>query len=165
MNGRSALVVSWVVLLSTLAAARADQTHFRQDIYVGADQQVNDLACFACSIHIRGHVVGDVAAFYGNVTLSPGASVSGEVAVIGGNLALESGSSVQGDIAVLGGRVHRSPEALTGGEVTVLTGSVWLLLMFVTPLVFLVLCIALIVWIVHLARRRSQAAHAYRRQP
>jgi hypothetical protein len=49
---------------------------------------------------------------------------------------------------VFGGRLRRDPAATVGGDVTNMGGPGWIVLIFLFPLIFLGLFIALIVWIV-----------------
>jgi predicted acyltransferase (DUF342 family) len=141
--------------LSASAQKAPDQTHFHRDIYVESGEHVGELSCIDCSIHVRGQVEGDVAAIRGNVSLKPGASINGEVAVIAGNLTIDSDASIGGETAVIGGVLHRAPDAHLGGEVVVMSGPLWAMLIFVAPLVLLAFCVVLIIWVVHLLRRRS----------
>lgn len=90
---------------------------FGRDIVVSADKEVSDVACFGCSVTVRGRVVGDVAVFGGSLEVEEGGSVSGDAAVFGGNLRLADQARVGGDVAVFGGSIDRAATASIGGEV------------------------------------------------
>lgn len=49
---------------------------------------------------------------------------------------------------MFGGRIQRDPAATVGGDVTTMGGPGWMVLIFLTPLIFLGLFVALIVWVI-----------------
>jgi predicted acyltransferase (DUF342 family) len=168
MNVSSGFVAAVLVLLGLGLQGNAqqapEQAHFHRDIYVESGERVGELSCIDCSIHVRGQVEGDVAAILGNVSLKPGASIKGEVAVIAGNLTVDSDARIGGETAVIGGVLHRAPNAYLGGEIVVMSGPLWTMLVFVAPVVFLFFFVVLIIWVVHLLRRRSATGVYAQRQ-
>ena len=157
---RVALCSMGIALLSSRSFADGthERTQFGHDITVGSQEEVGELTCFGCSVHVRGHVTGDVTTFGGSLVVEDQGAISGDVAVFGGNIRLDKATQVGGDVAVFGGRMHRDSEATIRGDISVFTGSFWLLLIFGLPLVLLGAFIALIVWLVRLLTRQS--AHA-----
>jgi hypothetical protein len=135
-------------------------TQVGHTINVGPSDQVGDLTCFGCSIHVRGQVAGDVTAFGGSIILEDQAQVSGDATVFGGDLRLTKGVTVDGDATVFGGQLRRDPEAKVGGDVTSMGGRGWIVLIFLAPLVVLGLFVAFVIWLIQWLRRPSVPAPA-----
>jgi hypothetical protein len=150
------------VAFSTAAFAKDNPSYTQvgRNINVGPNDQVGDLTCFGCSIHIRGEVAGDVTTFGGSVTVEHQAPVAGDVSIFGGDARLDRGVRVAGDVSVFGGQIHRDPQAAIAGDVTSFGGHGWLLPILVTPIVLLGLLVALVVWIIQRTRRPSLPAAA-----
>ena len=55
--------------------AASDRTQTGSDIRVGPNDETGELTCFGCSIHVRGHVLGDVTTFGGSVVVEEGGQV------------------------------------------------------------------------------------------
>ena len=55
-----------------------DRTQFGHDVFVGADEQVSEVTCFGCSVHVRGHVDGDVTTFGGAIVVEEFGDVGGD---------------------------------------------------------------------------------------
>jgi len=148
-----------ITVFSRLAAASDTQERFQMghDIRIAADEKVGDVSCLNCSVHILGHVQGDVFALHGNVTLESGASVSGDISTLIGDVRMESGSSINGDVAAIAGGVRRQPQSTIGGDVSSMEGTQWLLLIVFVPVVILAAIVALIVWLVQRNRRPVRA--------
>jgi len=125
-----------------------DRTQTGSDINVGPDEQTGELTCFGCSVHVRGHVLGDITTFGGSIVVEEGGQVDGEATTFAGSLRLEKDGSVKGDATVFGGRIRRDQSASIGGEITNFGGGVWMIVIFVLPLLFLGLVIAFIVWLI-----------------
>ena len=158
--GFYALLFSMAFSPAAFAKANPSYTQLGRNINVGSNDQVGDLTCFGCSIHIRGEVAGDVTTFGGSVTVEDQAQVAGDVSIFGGDARLDRGVKVSGDVSVFGGQIHRDPQAAIGGDVTSFGGHGWLLPILATPIVLLGLLVALVVWIVQRARRPSLPARA-----
>ncbi|MGE5053240.1 MAG: hypothetical protein ACM3WP_03675 [Acidobacteriota bacterium] len=125
-----------------------ERTQFGHDISVGADEDVSEVTCFGCNVHIRGKVQGDAMVFGGNILVEDLGQVGGDTTSFGGDVRLDKGAKIAGDVTVFAGRLHRDPAATVDGDVTALSGSLWLVLIFGLPLVLLGAFIALIVWLI-----------------
>ncbi len=158
--GLAALVFLLGLSGLVMAEDNPSRAQTNRDIRVEPGQKVGDLSCINCSIYIRGDVAGDVFALHGNVVIDGGASVAGDIATLFGDVRVANGGSVAGDVAAIGGAVRRQPQAAIAGDVASLEGKGWLLLLLLCPLVILGLMTALIVWLVHLYRRRRTVAAA-----
>ena len=140
--------------------AAPDRTQTGSDIRVGPNEETGELTCFGCSVHVRGHVLGDITTFGGSITVEEGGKVDGEATSFAGGLRLEKDAVVNGDATVFGGRIHRDPSASIGGEVTNFSGGAWMVVIFVLPLLFLGLFIAFVVWLIRKLIRPSVPATA-----
>ena len=155
------IAVSCLALsVTALAKGNPSYTQVGHTINVGPSDEVGDLTCFGCSIHVRGLVAGDVTAFGGSITIEDQAQVSGDVTAFAGDLRLTKNVKVDGDATVFGGQLRRDPEASVGGDVTSMGGRGWIMLIFFTPLVVLGLFVALVIWLVQRVRRPAVQATA-----
>lgn len=153
---RALVIASSLILVFATAAPAKDNPEYTQighDIIVGANQEVGEVTCIACSIRIRGKVAGEVTTVGGSILMEDQAEVSGEVTAVAGNIRLERDTKVAGGVTVVGGEIRRAPEAQIGGDVTSVGGRAWIPLILVAPFVFLGLLVALVVWLVHHFRR------------
>jgi hypothetical protein len=143
--------------LSTAAFAKGDRdrTQVGSNISVAPNEEVGEVTCFGCSVRVRGQVSGDVTAFGGTIVIEEQGQVGGDVTAFGGGIRLGKEVTVNGDITVFGGRIQRDPAATVGGDVTTMGGPGWVLLIFVVPIVFLGLFVALIVWVIRRLLRRA----------
>ena len=147
-----------VLTLTTAALAQktdGDRAEFGRNITVEAGQTSGDIACFNCSVYVRGRVNGDIAVFGGRVVVE--GSVKGDIAVFWGNVRVEDGAQTGGDVAVFGGNLRRAPTAAVRGDV-VSFGRGWVLLPVIVLVVIVWLLVALIVWLVTHNRRAPGAA-------
>lgn len=135
------------------AAGSHDRTQFGHDIMVGPSEEVSDVTCFGCSVHVRGHVATDVTTFGGNIVVEDQGEIGGDTTSFGGSVRLDKGAKVNA-VTLFGGRLHRDPDAVVAGDVTAFSGAPWLLVIFLLPLMILGGIIALIVWLV---RRNSRS--------
>jgi len=151
-----------VVAISTVAFADGshDRTHVGSNINVGPDEQVSEATCFGCSIRVRGQVSGDVTTFGGSIFIEGQGQVGGDATTFGGDIRLDKEVKVHGDVTVFGGRIRRDPAATIGGHVTNMGGPAWIVLIFVIPLFFFGLFVALIVWLLRLLLRPAKPATA-----
>jgi hypothetical protein len=133
---------------AAFAAGPRERIQFGHDISVGADEEVAEVTCFGCNVHIRGKVQGDVTVFGGSILIEDQGQVAGDTTAFGGDIRLDNGSKIGGDVVVFAGRLHRDPSATVDGDVTAFSGSLWLVLVFGLPLVLLGAFIALIVWLI-----------------
>ncbi|HLV86490.1 MAG TPA: hypothetical protein VKV39_05895 [Candidatus Sulfotelmatobacter sp.] len=149
------------IVLGLLASATAfadddpDRTQFGHNITIGPNEQAGDVTCFGCSIHVRGHVSGDVTTFGGSIVLEDQAEVNGDATVFGGGVRLDKDVKVGGGVSVFGGHVRRDPGATVQGDITSFTSMGWMLAIFVLPFVFAAGILALIVWAVWRLVRRT----------
>jgi hypothetical protein len=134
-----------------------DRTQFGNAINVEPGEEITEAVCFGCSVHVRGHVKGDVTAFGGSVIIEDQGQVGGDATVFAGDLRLEKSAAVKGELAVFGGHIYRDPAASVGGDVTNFGGGsvLWLFLIFGLPLVLFGGVIFLIVLLI---RRLLQPA-------
>jgi len=147
------LLLSATLCMATAGKSLHDRTQFGRNISIGPGEEVNEVTCFACSIHVRGHVASDATAFGGSIVIEDQGQVDGDATAFGGNARLDKGTKVGGDVTLFGGQVRRDPSATVGGDVTVMGGPGWVVVIFALPLVFLALFVFLIVWLV---RRMTQ---------
>jgi hypothetical protein len=158
-------VLVLLMLVPALAfAGGGDRVQFFQSIDINADEQVGDVVCLFCSIHMGG-TSGDTVAILGNVVVD--GTVKGDVVSVGGGVKLGEDASVAGDAVAIGRGIYRHPNAMVKGETVSQSGPiVFLGLVFglvVVPLLPFVLIAALIVWLVRRNRYTPPARVAYRR--
>ena len=158
------LVLSLLMIAPATAFAGGDRVQFFQSINVNSDEQVGDVVCMFCSIHMAG-TSGDTVAILGNVVVD--GTVKGDVVSVGGGVKLGEDANVAGDAVAVGRGLYRHPNATVKGETVSQSGPiVFLGLIFglvVVPLLPFVLVIALIVWLVRRNRYTPPAQVAYRR--
>jgi hypothetical protein len=142
------LFVSVVLSTAAFADAEHERTQVGNNITIGPDEQVREATCFGCSIRVRGQVAGDVTAFGGSIVVEEQGQVGGDATTFGGDIRIDKAGSVARDVTVFGGRIRRDSAARVGGDVTNMGGPGWMVLIFLTPFIFLGLFVALIVWVV-----------------
>ncbi|MFZ1141389.1 MAG: polymer-forming cytoskeletal protein [Candidatus Sulfotelmatobacter sp.] len=150
----------FIVALSSAAFADRDRTQVGRNISIAPDEEVGEATCFGCSIRVRGHVSGDVTAFGGNIVVEDQGQVGGDATTFGGDIRIDKEVKVGGDVTVFGGRIRRDPASTVGGDVTTIGGPGWMFLIFLTPLIFFGLFVALIVWLIRRLMRPSVPAAA-----
>ena len=133
------LYVVFIVALSSAAFADSarDRTQVGSNISVGPEEEVSEATCFGCSIRVRGHVSGDVTVFGGSLVVEEQGQIGGDATVFGGNVRIEK------EVKIL-----RDPGAIVGGDVTTMGGPGWVFLIFLLPLIFFGVFVALIVWLI-----------------
>ncbi len=144
-----------VVAVSSAVFADRDRTQVGHNINIGPNDDVSEATCFGCSIHVRGHVSGDATAFGGSIVVQDQGQVGGDATAFGGDIRVEKAVRVGGDITVFGGRIRRDPAATVGGDVTTMGGPGWIVLIFLTPLIFIGIVVAMIVWLIRRLLRPS----------
>lgn len=152
------LALILTLALSTAALAQKsddDRVEFGRNITVPPGQTSGDIACFNCSVYVRGRVNGDIAVFGGRVVIE--GSVRSDIAVFWGTVRLEDGAQAGGDVAVFGGTIKRAPTATIHGSVASF-GRGWVLLPVGMLVVVVWLIVALIVWLVTRGRRAPMGA-------
>ncbi len=66
-----------------------DRTQFGHRITIGPGEEVSDVTCFGCSVHVRGHVAGDVTTFGGSVVVEDQGQIDGDLTTFDGDLRLD----------------------------------------------------------------------------
>ena len=157
---RSFTCLIFVLSLPTvgLAASDHDRTQVGHNISISADEDVTDATCFGCSIHVKGHVSGDLTTFGGSIIVEDGGRVDGDATIFAGNLRLEKEVAIKGDVTVFGGRLYRDPGAQIGGDVTNFASTVWIVLIFVAPILVFGLFVAGVVWLIRRLLRPAAIA-------
>jgi hypothetical protein len=139
----------WIAFASSaFADGDRERTKVGRNITIGPEEEVSEATCFGCSIRVRGHATGDVTAFGGSVVVEDQGQVGGDITTFGGSIRLEKEANVGGDVTVFGGRIHRDSAAIVGGDVTTMGGPGWMIVIFLTPFIFLGLFVLLIVWLI-----------------
>ena len=144
-----------LLIFSTVAFAKAspDRTQLGHNISIGPNEEVSDVTCIGCSIHIRGQVSGDATTVGGSIFVEDQGQVAGDVTAVAGDARLDKEVKVAGDITVVGGELRRDPQASIAGDVTNVGGRVWIIPILLIPFLFLGLLIALVVWIIQRVSR------------
>ena len=142
------VLVCLALSTTAFAASNSDQTSWGHNINVGPNEEVSDVTCIGCSIHIRGKVMGDVTTVGGNAVIEGQGQVAGDVTAVAGNVGLEKEVKVAGDVTVVGGDLRRDSQAGVGGDVTSMGGRGWIVPILLAPFVILGLLVALIVWLI-----------------
>jgi cytoskeletal protein CcmA (bactofilin family) len=154
------LFVSVVLSTAAFADADHDRTQVGNNITIGPNEEVSEATCFGCSIRIRGQVAGDVTAFGGSIVVEDQGQVGGDATTFGGDIRIDKAGSVNRDVTVFGGRLRRDPGARVGGDVTNMGGPGWMVLIFLSPFIFLGLFVALVVWVIRRLLRPAVPATA-----
>jgi hypothetical protein len=130
-----------------------DRSSVGSDITIAEGETVSDVACAFCSVHVHGNVTGDVAVAFGSVTVDPGHQIAGDTAILEGDLNLGEGAAVNGDLAILAGTDRLSEGATVHGSRAVIPQPLGTLILL-SPLIFLIAVIWLIVYLVRRNRYR-----------
>jgi len=164
LHSLAGLLTAWLVILASPFSAFADDNHDRtqvgQSISIGPGETISEATCFGCSVRVRGQVTGDVTTFGGSIIVEGMGQIGGDATTFGGDIRLDKEVKVNGDVTVFGGRVRRDPAATVGGDINNMGGPGWIVLIFVIPLFFLGLFVALIVWLVRLLLRPAKPVAA-----
>ena len=159
-------VLATFAVLPTMLMAKdgGERVHFFQNINVNSDENVGDVVCIGCSIHMSG-TSGDTVAILGSIIVD--GTINGDAVAVGGGIKLGEDAQVMGDTVGLGGGIARHPNAMVKGEVVSEAGPLVFLGLFiggvVIPLLPIILIIWLIVWLVRRDRPAPPAPVAYRR--
>jgi hypothetical protein len=138
-----------------------DRVHIAQSIRINADEQVGDVVCVLCSIHMAGTTSGDVVAVFGSVIVD--GTVNGDVVAVGGGVKLGEDANVSGDAVAIGMGLMRHPNAVVKGETVSQASPIVLAGLVVIPLLPIFLVVALIVWLLRRNRYPANQAVAQRR--
>jgi hypothetical protein len=110
-----------VVLLTLMLAAGLfgeERVMVGDDIFVSADEHLDDVVCVGCSVYVEGSV-GEVVAVGGSVTIAEGARAR-EVVAVGGSVVMNGESD--GDVVSVGGSTTISGP-VDGDTVSVFGGT------------------------------------------
>ncbi len=133
--GLSSIFLAAIALLPPLSAA-SDRVMIGDDIYVGPDEDLGEVVCILCSVHIDGRVDTAVSVLGGLVVEGevreeavsilggldiPGA-VGGDVVSVLGAAKVEG--QVGGDLAAILGSLDMGPNARVEGDVASILSSV-----------------------------------------
>jgi hypothetical protein len=135
-----------------------DRVQFGSSINVPEDENVGDLVCIGCSIHMAG-TCGDVVAIGGRIEIEGHAK--GDVVAVGGGVRLGDGAQVGGDVVTIGGPLARGAGSEVGGEIVSQGGSYVLPLLIIVPLIPVILIVALIWWLITRNNRRPVQVQPY----
>ena len=151
-----------IIVAPSLAFANdgGDRVQFFQSITVGPDDQVGDVVCLFCSIHMAGSC-GDAVAIFGNIVMD--GTASGDVVSVGGGIKLGEDSNVSGDAVAIGQGLYRHPNAIVKGETVSQSGPAILLGLIIIPLLPVIVVVALVVWLLRRNRAVPQTQVVYRR--
>jgi hypothetical protein len=145
----AAVGLLWLALSgAAFAKANPDYTQIGRDITIAPSQEVGDVTCIGCSIHVHGQVSGEATTVGGSIYIEDQGQVAGDVTAVAGSVRLEKEGKVAGDMTVVGGAVRRVPGSEVGGDVTSVGGAFWAPLILLAPFLFLALLVALVVWLV-----------------
>jgi hypothetical protein len=147
--------------VSTTALAK-ERTTFGHDINVGPGEEIDEATCFGCTVHVRGHVNGDVTVFGGAIVVEDQGKIGGDVTIFGGGIRLDDKASISGDATVFGGRIRRESSSSIGGDITNFGGAagLWIALITALPLAFLGGIVTLVFLLVRRMARPSLPAAA-----
>jgi hypothetical protein len=152
-----ALLLFTTASLTASARGSDDRASMGSDITVQEGETAGDIACAFCSVRLHGDVKGDVAVFFGSVSVDSGHRISGDTAIFGGDLNLAEGAEIGRDVAIAAGDANLAPGAAIHGSRTVLPGKLWLLV----PLAPFLILIGIIWLIVYLIRRNRYRFPVY----
>lgn len=150
------LVILFAFSVSAFAKGKHgdnDRVSFGSDVTISEGEDAGDVVCMFCSVKVHGDVGGDMAVFFGNITVDSGHKIGGDVAVIGGDLNLGEEAVTGGDVAIIAGNAHLAQSATIHGSRTVMPGAFWLLIPF-APLLILIGIIWLVVYLFRRNRYR-----------
>jgi len=143
---------------SARSGSKNDRVQIGSSITVHEDEEVGDVVCIGCSIHVQG-TCGDVVSVGGAVFIE--GTVRGDVVAIGGGAKLSDAARVAGDLVTIGGGLARDPGATVGGEVVSQGGGYVMPLLIIVPLIPVVLVVGLIWWLITRSNRPPAPAQTY----
>jgi len=135
-------------------------TQLGHTINVWAGENVAELTCLGCSIHIRGHVHGDVTTVFGNIFVEDQGQVDGDTTAVAGDMRLDKAVKLSGETTVVGGELRRAAGAQVTGDVTSMGGRMWVPFILLLPFAVMGVFVWLVVWIVRWAMKLAMPAAA-----
>jgi hypothetical protein len=106
------------LLVAFASAAHAERVMVGEDIYIGPDEVVDSVVCFACSVRVDGVVEDEVVVIAGSATID--GRVDGDVVVIAGGL--KTSGPIDGDAVVIAGGAKLGADV--GGDVVAVFGGI-----------------------------------------
>jgi cytoskeletal protein CcmA (bactofilin family) len=114
------LLISVVRVVPAQTNPSKDRIKTFQNIVIESGDTVNGVQCFVCSVHVRGHVTGDIVTVGGAIFVEGTGAVDGDAVAAGGRIEAYSNSKISGDAVAVGGYVERSDgSAIEGDTVSV----------------------------------------------
>jgi hypothetical protein len=122
-NGASAMIRALAALVlisafSATASAQADPSLNRikvlRDIAIESGETASDVQCFMCSVHVRGHVTGEIITLGGGIFID--GKVDGDAVAIGGRIETNRNSKIAGEAIAFGGYINRQPDSVIEGS-------------------------------------------------
>lgn len=146
------VVAAAVLPASARSGSSSDRVQFGSSIDVTEDENVGDVVCIGCSIHMAG-TSGDIVAIGGRIELEGHAK--GDVVAVGGGVRLGENAQVGGDVVTIGGQLARSNGSEVNGEIVSQGGGYVIPLLIVIPLIPVILIVALVWWLITRSNRRQ----------
>jgi hypothetical protein len=113
--------LAFLVLISAFGASASAQPDpslnrikFLGDIAIETGETAVDVQCFMCSVHVRGHVTGDIITLGGGIFID--GQVDGDAIAIGGRIESNRNSKISGKAVAFGGYVNRQPDSVIAGN-------------------------------------------------
>lgn len=142
-----------LVTAAPLAHAR-DIVSFGRTEWISSTDQVDDIVCAFCTIHIDGQVHGDVVTAFSRIEFGPEVQVSGDVVTAFSRSQFKGDNRINGDMVSFGSNIEALGSLIVAGDRVSMPGIVaWLIL--AAPFAFAAFIVWLIVKLVQ--RRRSYA--------
>lgn len=114
---KSIICAALLLLVLGISLAAEERVMVGDDIFVSADEQLDDVVCVGCSVYVEGQV-GNAVAVGGSVTIAEGAAARNVVS-IGGSVSMDG--EAKGEVVAVGGSstisgpVERDAVAVFGG--------------------------------------------------
>jgi len=141
----AALLFAIIICPLIYARDTGDRVQVGRSMIVDENEEVGDVVCVGCSIHMMG-TCGDVVTVGGSIVID--GTVKGDAVTVGGGMHVGENASISGDVVTVGGHLSRHPGATIKGEITTQAGPIILLALVLIPLIPVALIVALIVWLV-----------------
>jgi hypothetical protein len=115
---RGLALLLFIAAFSVTAVAQPDPSQNRlkvlRDVTVESGETADDVQCFMCSVHVHGHVTGDIVTLGGGIFID--GKVDGDVIAVGGRIEVNSNSRISGEAVALGGYITLQPNSSIGGN-------------------------------------------------
>jgi len=144
------LLLTSALPLSARSGSKNDRVQFGSSINVDEGEEVGDVVCIGCSIHMAG-TCGDAVSIGGSVSIE--GTVKGDVVAVGGGVRLTDSANVAGDLVTIGGGLSRDANSVVKGEIVSQGGGYIFPLLILIPLIPVVLVVALIWWLITRSNR------------